>query len=198
MIRTDGDGRTDFQSDNDLGRSVASEFKHAAESAGRQFIPVYLTCDAEENSRRVSSRERQESNTTKLTDETVLQSIRSRSVLYRFSDCPGFELDVSHLLPTDAAIQICCHVQEYAEAAGTGLRLCNSSVRRVMGWAKNYMYDHIADTKLSGRKFEGCKHMVCSLTDRGEELQGLLMKLRYSCHSRTRAETPTRLFSHWS
>lgn len=113
--------RTDFQSDNDLGRSVASEFKHAAESAGRQFIPVYLTCDAEENLRRVSSRERQESDTTKLTDETILQGIRSRSILYRFSDCPGFELDVTHLSPADAAMQIRRHVQEYAGVARTGL-----------------------------------------------------------------------------
>ncbi|MCJ1328816.1 hypothetical protein MMC10_005493 [Thelotrema lepadinum] len=33
---------TDFQSDNELGASVAMEYKTAAQKSGRKFMPVYL------------------------------------------------------------------------------------------------------------------------------------------------------------
>ncbi|KAL8294455.1 hypothetical protein RB597_007868 [Gaeumannomyces tritici] len=68
---------TDFQSDNELGRAVASEYKDAAISAGRSFVPVYLTCDVATNLERVTSIARLTSRTTKLIDRRALEDIRS-------------------------------------------------------------------------------------------------------------------------
>ncbi|KAI0133657.1 hypothetical protein BJ170DRAFT_715735 [Xylariales sp. AK1849] len=42
---------TDFQSDNDLGTSVALEYEAAARQAGRRLLPIYITRDTKENIR---------------------------------------------------------------------------------------------------------------------------------------------------
>jgi hypothetical protein len=99
-------GVVDFQSDNALGRDVASEYREAALQAGRPFVPVYLTCDVSTNLARVASPDRLGSGTTKLTDLRVLRDLRSRCELYRFGGCPGLTVDSTSLTPSEAAAEI--------------------------------------------------------------------------------------------
>ncbi|KAL8415004.1 hypothetical protein RB594_006001 [Gaeumannomyces avenae] len=108
---------TDFQSDNELGRAVASEYKDAAISAGRSFVPVYLTCDVATNLERVTSIARLTSRTTKLIDRRALEDIRSRCKLFRFPDCPSLTVDSSNLTPLDAAAKILAFARGAAFAA---------------------------------------------------------------------------------
>ncbi|KAL7808607.1 hypothetical protein V8C26DRAFT_413136 [Trichoderma gracile] len=77
---------TDFQSDNDLGRSVAREYLMAAKKAKRPFMPVYLGCDVEVNIERATSRGRMSGTTTKLTDTALLRDMRSKCKLFEFDD----------------------------------------------------------------------------------------------------------------
>ncbi|KAH7031458.1 uncharacterized protein B0I36DRAFT_123022 [Microdochium trichocladiopsis] len=105
---------TDCQSDNDLGRAVATEYKLAAETAGRDFIPVYLSCDKHENLKRVSSAERVGSKTTKLTSKAILKDILSNNELFRFEGCSSLTLDITQLSPAEAALQIRSHIQKCA------------------------------------------------------------------------------------
>ncbi|KAF5987693.1 hypothetical protein FBULB1_1781 [Fusarium bulbicola] len=71
---------TDFQSDNELGQSVAQEYASAARDAGRPFLPVYLTCGLEANIERVDNAERVASGTTKLLDQELLRDMRGREI----------------------------------------------------------------------------------------------------------------------
>ncbi|PON26140.1 hypothetical protein TGAM01_v205084 [Trichoderma gamsii] len=57
---------TDFQSDNELGTKTAQEYCDAAQKAGRPFIPVYLSCEAETNIIRATSAERHSGNYIKI------------------------------------------------------------------------------------------------------------------------------------
>ena len=95
----------DFQSDNELGASVASDYRRAAISARRQFIPIYLLCDTLTNIERVSSFERTSSGTGKLVDPEVLRSIH-KSCLFRFNDLPMYEVDTTIMPAVDVARQI--------------------------------------------------------------------------------------------
>lgn len=80
---------TDFQSDNELGRSVAKEYLMAAKKARRPFMPVYLGCDVKVNIERAMSRDRMSGTTTKLTDAALLRDMRSRYKLFEFDDQDG-------------------------------------------------------------------------------------------------------------
>ncbi|KAK4158063.1 hypothetical protein C8A00DRAFT_11133 [Chaetomidium leptoderma] len=98
---------TDFQSNNALGRVVASEYKDAAFKAGRPFVPVYLTCDEATNLERVASPDRLGSGTNKLTDPQVLGDLRSRCELYQFDGgCLGLTVDSTSLIPSEVAAKI--------------------------------------------------------------------------------------------
>lgn len=83
------DRRADFQSDNELGRSVAKEYLMAAKKARRPFMPVYLGCDVKVNIERAMSRDRMSGTTTKLTDAALLRDMRSRYKLFEFDDQDG-------------------------------------------------------------------------------------------------------------
>lgn len=100
----------DFQSDNELGRNVAAEYKDAARRAGRPFIPIYLLCDLAENLERVMDPGRVNSGTTKLTDIDILKQLRSSCELARFSQCHSLTLDSSNMPPLEAAAKLLAFV----------------------------------------------------------------------------------------
>ncbi|KAJ5109954.1 hypothetical protein N7532_002599 [Penicillium argentinense] len=96
----------DFQSDNELGRDVATEYKDAAHESGRPFLPVYLVCDVDANLERVSTLERIDSGTKKLTNAQLVKHLRGKCDLFRFDDCPGLELDTTNAPPLEIASKI--------------------------------------------------------------------------------------------
>ncbi|KAK6085256.1 hypothetical protein SCUP234_02195 [Seiridium cupressi] len=100
---------TDFQSTSEPGPSVAKEYQAAAKEAGRPFLPIYLTCDEQENIERVSSKERLSSGTTKLTSRELLRSFRSTTTLHQF-DGIGLSIDVTSSTPDEAASRIVEHM----------------------------------------------------------------------------------------
>ena len=91
----------DFQSHNELGQTVATEYLNAARRAGRPFLPVIMTCRIEENMQRVRSVERQSAGGGKLLDPDVLEGMRRRSKLLSFGEP---EMDVTELSSQQAAI----------------------------------------------------------------------------------------------
>jgi hypothetical protein len=110
-------GILDFQSNNDLGRAVASEYRDAASRAGRPFVPIYLTCDVAVNLERVASLDRLRSGTTKLTDAQALRDLRSRCELFRFDSCPGLTVDSTNLPPLEVAAKILTFLQDTHSAS---------------------------------------------------------------------------------
>ncbi|KAH8174549.1 AAA domain-containing protein [Sarocladium implicatum] len=107
---------TDFQSTDALGSSVAQEYKIAADEAGRPFIPIYLTCEAQTNIERATSQERKESGTTKLTDATVLSSIVSSEEIYRFQT--GRSIDTTKVPAQEVAAAILAYCEEQTHLQG--------------------------------------------------------------------------------
>ncbi|ETS80087.1 hypothetical protein PFICI_07616 [Pestalotiopsis fici W106-1] len=103
---------TDFQTTNKQGESVAKEYQQAALEAARPFLPIYMTCDEQENIKRVCSKERVDSDTTKLTDRHLLQTFRSSTAIYRFQDCVGLSIDVTDISSEEAASQIAEHIAQ--------------------------------------------------------------------------------------
>jgi adenylylsulfate kinase-like enzyme len=93
---------TDFQSDNELGTSVSAEYRVAAERSKRKFLPVYVTCDREENIRRVSAADRQASGKGKLLDQEFLVHLMENYNLFRWPGV-GIEIDSTTMLPKEAA-----------------------------------------------------------------------------------------------
>ena len=96
----------DYQSNNELGHSVATEYLEAARQAGRPFKPVYLTCDIDENIKRIAASERINSGTKKLTDPQILRDFRSRYELFQFDGCPGLTLDTTNTAPKEVAREL--------------------------------------------------------------------------------------------
>jgi hypothetical protein len=82
------------------------EYRAAARSAGRPFVPVYLTCDVDENLQRVAHPDRVNSKTGKLTDIQVLKDIRSRCELFRFADGPHLTVDSTSMSPLEQATKV--------------------------------------------------------------------------------------------
>ncbi|KAH8812079.1 hypothetical protein F5884DRAFT_855386 [Xylogone sp. PMI_703] len=103
---------TDFQSSNELGRSVAMEYEAAADKAGRVFVPIYLTCDIDVNLERIGTLDRVNSGTTKLTDIRVLKDMCSRCELFCFDDRTGLTIDSTHVPPLETARNILVFLQE--------------------------------------------------------------------------------------
>lgn len=90
---------------------MALEYRDAAYRAGRPFVPVYLTCDADTNLERVASPDRLRSGTTKLTDAQALRDLRSRCEMFRFDSCPGLMIDSTNLPPSEVATKILAFVR---------------------------------------------------------------------------------------
>jgi hypothetical protein len=87
------------------------EYQTAAHKAGRMLLPVYLHCNERENLDRVGTKERAESQTTKLLDKELLKRIRDNYEIFRFKDEIAFELDVSDITPEQAAQAIIAHIK---------------------------------------------------------------------------------------
>ncbi len=94
----------DFQSHNELGQTVATEYVNAARHSGRPFLPINVKCKVEENMRRVQSVERQQSGSGKLLDPAELKAMWTRSELLSLRDMESFDLDVTQYSPQQAAI----------------------------------------------------------------------------------------------
>lgn len=102
----------DYQSNNELGQKVATEYLEAARQAGRPFKPVYITCDVDENIKRIASLERVNSSTKKLTDPELLRDFRSRCELFQFEDCSGLTLDTTNTAPKEVARELLQFVKD--------------------------------------------------------------------------------------
>ncbi|TXC00695.1 hypothetical protein FocTR4_00008194 [Fusarium oxysporum f. sp. cubense] len=106
----------DFQSDNELGQSVAQEYANAASYAGRPFLPVYLTCGLEANIERVDHTERVASGTTKLLDQCLLRDMRGRCELFKFQGYPGLMIDSTEKTALENAKKILDTVEGWRDA----------------------------------------------------------------------------------
>ncbi|RGP79773.1 aaa atpase family [Fusarium longipes] len=101
---------TDFQSNNEIGRGVIAEYCNMTERRGCTFVPVTVTCNKEENLRRLASTERTVHG--KLTDATLVAHLRENAVVYQWSkdDPYHMELDITELNVDEAAHAIFEHV----------------------------------------------------------------------------------------
>jgi hypothetical protein len=106
---------TDWQSGDVLGTEVCEEYLAMAKARGSQFIPILITCDEQENVRRIQGVERAIS--TKLTDSELLVQWRQEvdpPPVYLFRDEKArLELDVTSLKPEQAAEAIWKHASQY-------------------------------------------------------------------------------------
>jgi hypothetical protein len=106
---------TDWQSGNIVGSEVCEEYLAMAKARGSQFVPILITCDEQENVRRIQGVERAIS--TKLTDSELLVQWRAEvdpPPVYLFRDEKGrLELDVTCLRPEQAAEAIWKHAAQY-------------------------------------------------------------------------------------
>ncbi|KAF6236199.1 hypothetical protein HO173_005828 [Letharia columbiana] len=112
---------TDFQTANEEGISVASEYEAAAKKRGCAFIPVILTCQVAENERRLRSLERLgavEGGNGMLVDTDVLKLFRERGDVYRFQCSEQLVLNVTEITPVQAAEKIMQHVRAVCGGRG--------------------------------------------------------------------------------
>lgn len=87
---------TDFQSNNDLGRSIVAEYRSITMRPNCTLVAVIFTCSKEENLKCLSTTEG--SIHSKLTDSQLLLYIRDNDELHRLLDNPlEMELDVTTL-----------------------------------------------------------------------------------------------------
>lgn len=115
---------TDSQQSSDpLAQAVAESYRNAAIKRGSLFISVVLTCELEENCRRLVARnpsrddpqaayESLSGRKSKLADVNVLKDIRREHELYRWGGENEIELDVTVMDPREAARRI----REFAQA----------------------------------------------------------------------------------
>lgn len=110
----------DFQSDSELGSSVAEEYEICARRSGRQFFPISITCSVSENLERIIAPERVAGGTGKLLSTEMLQDMRSRCELFQFGVPDEFNLDNTHLSPTVAAEMIFRHMNSWLKPRWIG------------------------------------------------------------------------------
>ncbi|KAH7196388.1 uncharacterized protein B0J16DRAFT_325905 [Fusarium flagelliforme] len=101
---------TDFQSNDEIGRGVIAEYRNMTARRGCTFVPVTVTCNEEENLRRLASIERVVHG--KLTDATVVAHLRENAVVHQWpkEDPCHMELDITKLNADEAAHAIFEHV----------------------------------------------------------------------------------------
>jgi hypothetical protein len=104
---------TDFQSNNELGISVADEYLTAAKNRGYVFVPIILDCSLEENLRRLVSIERPATSPNKLTETEIIREMRAHSVLHQAESFAHMEIDVTTKEATVVADEIACHVRKF-------------------------------------------------------------------------------------
>ncbi|CAG8904834.1 unnamed protein product [Penicillium egyptiacum] len=100
---------TDFQTTNEQGASVCAEYAQAAKDRGCLLIPIVLTCDEDENIRRMTQLEREKH--AKLMDTELLRMFRKGAPIFEFKDRKEFlKIDVTHLEPEEVTRIIWEHV----------------------------------------------------------------------------------------
>lgn len=96
---------TDFQSSDSVGPSVVAETKAMAEARDATIIPVTLTCDEEENLRRLVEEDRKSQG--KLFDAELMRTFRSSPQVHRFSKYEDtFKSDVTEMSTEVAAAKL--------------------------------------------------------------------------------------------
>lgn len=111
---------TDFQSSDEIGRSVIEEYRIMATCRGCSFVPVILTCSKEENLRRLVTPER--SIHGKLTDLELVSYIQDNQEVHRLPNDPlQIELDVTTLDADAAARLIYTHILDVCVGLNPGL-----------------------------------------------------------------------------
>ena len=96
------------QSDIDVIASV----EKATLARGGIFVPVVLTCDMEENRRRVVRPDRETN--MKMTDADGLKDLYNDFDLLRYDHDNFFELDITSVTPANAAKAIIAHARKVA------------------------------------------------------------------------------------
>lgn len=96
----------DSQCTSEPDAAVAADYREAAASGGRPFVPVYLRLSRDENVRRIASSYRVASRTGKLVDPNVLLSIRDRCDLFEFNDVEGLLFDITEIDAEEAVRRI--------------------------------------------------------------------------------------------
>lgn len=91
---------TDSQSSDEVGAAAVADYIHAAQTRRSSLISIILTCDGDENVRRMTSKHRGK---TKLNDVNILLDIRRDEDLYRFGGKAELELNVTQLSAASAA-----------------------------------------------------------------------------------------------
>lgn len=87
---------------------VYRSIKEGAEKRGSEYIPVVLTCDMEENKKRIASADREAN--MKMTSPDDLESLYISEKKLLVPDHPNLmELDVTGISPADAAGRIKAH-----------------------------------------------------------------------------------------
>lgn len=103
----------DSQCNDELDAAVAAEYREAAATAERPFVPVNLRVSREENVRRIASISRVTSETGRLVDPSVLLLIRDGCDLFEFSDVEGLHLDVTDVDAEESARRIHQYIRQY-------------------------------------------------------------------------------------
>ena len=110
---------TDFQTMNESDIDVAKEYEEVAKRRGCSFFPIILECDLAENDKRMQSIERIDlvaGGKGMLLDTDILHVFRKRGRIFRFETLQKLELDVTYLLPAQAAMKILDHVTSLLES----------------------------------------------------------------------------------
>lgn len=100
---------------NPEGAAAARDYQQGAASRNSPFFSVVLSCGLEENLRRVQTAGRGGATNTKLTDVDIVCNIREMEDIYHFKDQNELDLDVTEILPTEAAQRILDHIAEIHE-----------------------------------------------------------------------------------
>lgn len=106
---------TDWQSGDEVGSGVCSEFETMAQARGSQFVPILITCDEQENIRRLRGTER--ATWSKITDSELLLQFRQQvdpPPVYEFRENEArLTVDVTSLSAEQVAEVIVMHVSRY-------------------------------------------------------------------------------------
>lgn len=139
------EGVSKLQGSEDVAVSAAKECRMASDASGRPFIPVYLTCQEEENMRRVQSLERRYSSSSSLPGAPsptspsapmshpplsypsppssrdrvnragLARALRDGRELFSFESGKGLDLNVTELEAHEAAMEILSFVNGEVE-----------------------------------------------------------------------------------
>jgi deoxyadenosine/deoxycytidine kinase len=114
---------TDSSTYSNEDRTVAAwDYEAAARHCGLPFISVILTCDMEENVKRLTHPSRW-FKTTKLMDPDVLRTMRENEEIYRFGHALEVVLNVTNMRPAVAAQKILQLMDEAGQPAVRRMRL---------------------------------------------------------------------------